>query len=266
MYAFSKSGLKISKDRQKDLQQTLNRQAANELKKAETIQAINRELNDIEISINGMNGIYKIDTVEQLVKLKERRGELRDKLVKLAMPKKQAKKKQPKLKFLPKGMRNNAGDSVNTTVTFRGVTGSSVTFDEPESIPTEDKTPWSGRTATVASVKRGKTCKSDKPKRARRMPTGKMTSEQAVVKVFNERTDVPKNSEMQHMSNSDYVMFINEPERVAQIERVMAQPEKGSTKKQGGSPNGGSKPRFIRECPRTRLVKAGVPLKPMGNN
>ncbi|ELB2291813.1 hypothetical protein QNZ73_004745 [Vibrio parahaemolyticus] len=70
-----------------------------------------------------------------------------------------------------------SGDSVNTTVTFRGVTGSGVTFDEPESIPTEDKTPWGGRTASVSKVKRGKTCKSDKPKRARRMPTGKMTSE-----------------------------------------------------------------------------------------
>ncbi|ENP0849192.1 hypothetical protein ACM6XU_001761 [Vibrio parahaemolyticus] len=70
-----------------------------------------------------------------------------------------------------------SGDSVNTTVTFRGVTGSGVTFDEPESIPTKDKTPWGARTATVVKVKRGKTCKSDKPKRARRMPTGKMTRE-----------------------------------------------------------------------------------------
>ncbi|MCR9591259.1 hypothetical protein NB475_18075 [Vibrio alginolyticus] len=39
------------------------------------------------------------------------------------------------------------------------MTGSNVTFAEPESIPTEDKTPWSGRTASVSSVKRGKSCK-----------------------------------------------------------------------------------------------------------
>ncbi len=264
-YSFSRAGLKISKDRNKDLQQSLNRQAANELKKAERIQEIERELNQIEISMNGIGGIHKVDTIEQIVALKERRAELREKLIDLNMPKKATKKKQREIISLPFGRRNNSGDSVNTTVTICAESREQVSFSEPESIPTEDKTPWHGRSASVASVSRGKTCKSSKPKRARRMPDGKMTSEQAREVVFNDRTDVAKNSELRHMSNTDYVRFINAPEREAQISQVMAQPEKGSTKKQGGSPNSGFKPRFILNPERTRLVKAGVVFKPMGN-
>ncbi len=264
-YSFSRAGLKISKDRNKDLQQSLNRKAASALKRAEKVQELERELNAIEISLNGMNGIHKVDTIEQIVALKERRAEIREKLISLSKPVTKTQTKKRPICYRPFNRRVNTGDSVNTTVTIRAVDGDNVTFDEPETVATEDKTPWHGRSAPVSSVKRGKSCKSNKPKRAKRMPEHKINESEIVERVFNERTDVPKNCEMQHMTNSDYVKHINSPEREADIAHVMAQSEKGTTKKQGGSPNGGSKPRFIRECPRTRLIKAGLPFAPMGN-
>lgn len=45
-----------------------------------------------------------------------------------------------------------------------------------EALP-DQKSDWHNRTATISKVARGKTCKSDKSKRKKRTPVGRMTSE-----------------------------------------------------------------------------------------
>ncbi len=266
-YSFAKSGLKISKDRNKALQQDLNRAASNEQRRLERRVEVEKEISEINIALNGMGSSIKADTPELRMALNERLVELKEKLAKMLVPANKPKVKRRVLMSLPNGMQRTNGDSQRPSKI------TTVTRDDSDDVVVKEALPsYTGnrvksneRTATISKVGKGKTCKSDKNVRGKRMITGKMTSKQARELVFNDRTDIPKNSELRHMSNSEYVRFINAPEREAQISQVMAQPEKGSTKKQGGSPNSGFKPRFILNPERTRLIKACVVFKPMGN-
>lgn len=279
-YSFSEKGLKINKDQQKDLQKDLNRKASSELKKSLRIQTLENQINAINVRIDGMNGLevqYKSESsfdkrqkiYSEIKQLKQLRCELKEKVYKLRNPEpKDNKTKVIKLAFKDKSNQHNmSGDSANVklSISHRDTDNDSGVIVKESNLGKRSEISASNKTATISKVANGKTCKAKREK-TKYINAANVSESKAVERVFNERTDIPKNSEMQHMSNSEYVRHINEPQREADIMDVMAQPEKGTTKKQGGSPNSGYKPRFIRQSERTRLLKAGVSFKPIGKD